>query len=43
MGALAATRSNQAATQAILDMVKWLDVKFIGFDLSSPVADGRNE
>ena len=43
MAALGTARSNQAATQAVADMVKWFDVKFVGFDLTSPVAGGEDD
>jgi len=43
MGLTGAAKSGSAPTQAIEDMAKWLDVKFIGFDLTSPVVGGPED
>ncbi len=42
-GALGSARGNvgKNALQATEDMVKWFDVKFISFDLTSPIAGGE--
>ncbi len=43
-GALGSARgASTGSTRAIEDMVKWFDVKFISFDLTSPVAGGEGD